>query len=338
MIFGNDKLSYELDEGWGKLPDGSNILDVPGIAIDSEDRVYVFSRDKQEVFIFDSEGNFKSTIGKKIIFDRPHGAYIDSDDSLYLIDDDGHVIKKFSSSGKLLLTLGSQGESSDSGCINRDYRTIKRGAPPFNYPTNMAISSIGDIFISDGYGNARVHRFSPDGELILSWGEPGEKSGQFNLPHDIAISNDGRVYVADRENSRIQVFDQKGNFITQWTDLNRPCGLHIDKDNNVYVAELGKRVGRFDLNYKAGLPDFPSDVLWSRLSIYDLEGKLITRWGEADYRLPGSFFAAHCVCTDSKGNLYVGEVLKTISGEIFGQGKLPPGKNSALQKFKRIKK
>ena len=99
MIFGNDKLSYELDEGWGKLPDGSNILDVHGIAVDSEDKVYVFSRDKQEVFIFDSEGNFKSTIGKKIIFDRPHGAYIDSDDSLYLIDDDGHVVKKFSSFG-----------------------------------------------------------------------------------------------------------------------------------------------------------------------------------------------------------------------------------------------
>lgn len=335
MIFGNDKLNYKLDEGWGKLPDGNNILDIPGIAVDSEDRVYVFSRDKQGVFIFDSEGNFKNTIGKKIIFDRPHGAYIDLDDSLYLIDDDGHVVRKFSSSGKLLLTLGSQGESSDSGCVNRDYRTIKRGASPFNYPTNIAISSVGDIFVSDGYGNARVHRFSPSGELILSWGEPGEKPGQFNLPHDIAISNDGRVYVADRENSRIQVFDQKGNFITQWTDLNRPCGLHIDKDNNVYVAELGKRVGRYDLDYKEGLPDFPSDVLWSRLSIYDLEGKLITRWGEADFNLPGSFLASHCVCTDSKGNLYVGEVLKTISGEIFG--KLPPGKSCALQKFKRIK-
>lgn len=336
MIFGNGKLSYKLDEGWGKLPDGSNMFDIPGIAVDSEDRVYVFSRDKQEVVVFDSEGNFKNTIGENIIFSRPHGAYIDPDDSLYLIDDDGHVIWKYSSSGKLLLTLGSQGEASDSGCVNRDYRTIKRGAPPFNYPTNMAISSKGDIFVSDGYGNARVHKFSPDGELILSWGEPGEKPGQFNLPHDIAISSDGRVYVADRENSRIQVFDQKGNFITQWIDLNRPCGLHIDKDNNVYVAELGKRVGRFDLNYKAGFPDFPADVLWSRLSIYDLEGKLITRWGEADFSLPGSFLATHCVCTDSKGNIYVGEVLKTVSGEIFG--KLPPGKSCALHKFKRIKK
>jgi len=335
VIFGNDKLSYELGEGWGKLLDGGNILDIPGIAVDSEDQVYVFSRDKQKVFIFNNEGNFIETIGEDSIFDRPHGAYIDSDDSLYLTDDDGHVVRKFSSSGKLLLTLGT-GKPSDTGCINKDYRTIKRGGLPFNYPTNIAISSIGDIFVSDGYGNARIHRFSPDGELILSWGEPGNKPGQFNLPHDIAISKDGRVYVADRENSRIQVFDQKGNFITQWTDFNRPCGLHIDKGNNVYVAELGKRVGRSDLDYKGGWPDFPSDVLWSRLSIYDLNGKLITRWGEADFSLPGSFFAAHCVCTDSKGNLYVGEVLKTISGEIFG--KLPPGKSCALQKFKRIKK
>jgi len=159
------------------------------------------------------------------------------------------------------------------------------------------------------------------------------------LPHDIAISKDGRVYVADRETSRIQVFDQNGNFITQWPNLNRPCGLHIDKDNYVYVAEIGKRVGRiWDLDYKEGMPDFPSDVLWSRLSVYDIDGKLITRWGEEDFSLPGSFFAAHGVCTDSKGDLYVGEVLKTISGEIFGQGKLPPGKSSALQKFKIVKK
>ena len=335
MIFGNEKLSYKLDEGWGKLPDGSNILDIPGIAVDSKDRVYVFSRDKQKVFIFNDDGNFIKTMEEDIIFDRPHGAYIDSNDFLYLIDDDGHVVRKFSSSERLLLTLGSQGEPSDSGCVNRDYRTIKKGAPPFNLPTNVAISSVGDIFVSDGYGNARIHRFSQDGELILSWGEPGDKPGQFNLPHDIAISNDGRVYVADRENNRIQVFDQKGNFITQWTELNRPCGLHIDKDNNVYVAELGKRVGRCDLDYKEGLPDFPPEILWSRLSIYDLEGNNITRWGEANYCLPGSFFAAHSVCTDSKGDLYVGEVLKTISGEIFG--KLPQGKNCALSKFKRLK-
>jgi len=336
MKFGNDQLTYKLIEGWGKLPDGSNILDIPGIAVDSKDRVYIFSRDKQEVVVFDSEGNFIKNLGKDIIFARPHGAYIDSDDSIYLIDDDGHSIKKFSSSGKLLLTLGSQGDPSDSGCINKDYRTIKRGAPPFNYPTNIAISSIGDIFVSDGYGNARVHRFSPGGELILSWGEPGKKPGQFNLPHDIAVSNDDRVYVADRENNCIQVFDQNGNFITQWANLNRPCGLHIDKVGLVYIAELGRRVGRIDLDYEKGMPDFPPDVLWSRLSIYDLEGKLITRWGDADFSLPGSFFAAHCVCTDSKGDLYVGEVLKTISGEIFG--KLPLGKSCALQKFRRIKK
>jgi len=336
MIFGNEKLSYELDEEWGKLPDGSNILDIPGIAIDSKDRVYVFSRDKYKVFIFDCKGNFIETTGEDIMFDCPHGAYIDLEDSLYLTDVDGQVVRKLSSSGKLLLTLGSQGEPSDSGCINRDYRTIKIGALPFNLPTNVAVSSIGDIFVSDGYGNARIHRFSSDGELILSWGEPGEKPGQFNLPHDIAISNDGRVYIADRENSRIQVFDQNGNFITQWKDLNRPCGLHIDKDNNVYVAELGKRVGRFDIDYrKEGLPDFSSEILWSCLSIYDLEGKFITRWGEADFSLPGSFFAAHSICTDSIGDLYVGEVLKTISGEIFG--KLPPRKSRALHKFKRIK-
>ena len=119
--------------------------------------------------------------------------------------------------GRLLLTLGVSGRPSDTGATSPDYRTVQRGGPPFNYPTNVALSPEGDIYVSDGYGNARIHRFSPDGRLLHSWGQPGAGPGQFNVPHGIAIDRQGIVLVADRENSRIQRFTPDGEFIDEWT-------------------------------------------------------------------------------------------------------------------------
>ena len=323
MKFGNGQLTYELVDGWGRLPEGRRLVDVAGLAVDSKDRVYVFNRGEHPVIIFDREGNFITSYGEGLFF-RPHGVCIGPDDALYCTDDNDHTVRKFSSDAKLLMTLGTKGQPSDSGCLNKNYRTVKRGVPPFNYPTNVAVSTRGEIYVSDGYGNARVHKFTPDGRLALSWGEPGTGPGQFNLPHGIAISKDGMVYVADRENNRIQAFDQNGKFVTQWIDVNRPQDLYIDKDNYLYIVELGNRVGR-------GIPVPAPDTPWSRLSIFDLKGKLLARWGESDYSLPGSFYGAHCICTDSRGDIYVGEVIWTLSA-----GNLPEGKSYALQKFAKV--
>src|SRR4029077_310489 len=128
-----------------------------------------------------------------------------------------HTVRRFTPEGTLLLTLGRSGQPSDNGIAGNDYRTIRRAGPPFHRPTNMALAEDGAIYVTDGYGNARVHKFAPNGRLLLSWGEPGGGPGQFNLPHGIAVDRDGRVYVADRENSRVQVFTPEGEYLTEWT-------------------------------------------------------------------------------------------------------------------------
>ena len=115
--------------------------------------------------------------------------------------------------------------------------------PPFHYPTNVALAADGSLYISDGYGNARVHKFSSDGRLLLSWGEPGTGPGQFHLPHGIAVGPDGTVAVADRENSRLQFFSPDGAFLREWTQIARPCQVAIDAEGVVYVAELGYKAG-----------------------------------------------------------------------------------------------
>src|SRR5262249_52037072 len=151
------------------------------------------------------DGAFLSSWGEGQ-FIRPHGITIGPDDSVWCTDDMDHTVRKFTSDGKPLLALGTSGKASDTGATSMDFRSIRRAGPPFHYPPNLALSPGGELYITDGYGNARVHRFSPDGRLLSSWGEPGSGPGQFHLPHGIAVDTEGIVYVADRENSRIQLF------------------------------------------------------------------------------------------------------------------------------------
>ena len=215
MLFGSGEYRYELVDGWAKLPEGWSFLDVGGIAIDSQDRVYVFNRSPHPVMVFDRGGNFLSSWGEGF-FNRPHGARISKEGVIYCADDGNHTVSKFTLDGKLLATLGTKDKPSDTGYIDQpdfyaSLETIVRGGGPFNRPTGIALSSSGDIYISDGYGNARVHRFSSDGKLISSWGEPGTGQSQFRLPHNIWIDSQDRVWVSDRENSRIQIFDAGGS-------------------------------------------------------------------------------------------------------------------------------
>ena len=128
--------------------------------------------------------------------------------------------------------FGSQ--PSNTGATSIDFRSIKQAGPPFHFPTNLALSPTGDLYVSDGYGNARIHRFSPEGKLLHSWGAPGGGPGEFHVPHGIAIDRQGTVYVADRENSRIQLFTPDGQFLSEWTDVARPCEIFIDKAENCF--------------------------------------------------------------------------------------------------------
>ncbi|MBP1719650.1 MAG: repeat family protein, partial [Deltaproteobacteria bacterium] len=213
---GSGRFAYEVLVDWAKLPEGWSFLEVVDMAVDEKDRVYIFSRREHPVTIFDSEGNLLNAWGEGL-FQRPHGITIDPEGNLFLVDDGGHVVRKYTPEGKLLFTIGTQG----------------KGAPfqqglPFNRPTKVAFDpQTGDLYIADGYGNSRIHKYSPEGKYLFSWGGPGSDPGEFNLPHSVATDARGLVYVADRENHRIQIFDSQGKYVTQWNNMHRPCGLHL---------------------------------------------------------------------------------------------------------------
>jgi hypothetical protein len=309
---GTAEYTYEVAEGWGKLPDGWSFKEAAAVGVDSKDNVYVFNRGEHPVIIFDREGNFLSSWGEGV-FPRAHGVTMGPDDTIFLTDDGDHTMRHCTLDGKVLMTLGISGKPAPF-----------MSGDPFNRCTHLAIDpSNGDFFISDGYGNARVHKYSPDGKLLLSWGESGTGPGQFNIAHNIATDKDGWVYVADRENQRMQVFDRNGKFETQWINMAKPCGLFIDQSSElVYVGELGVAIG----------PNSQAYGLGPRVSIMDTEGNTLARLGDGPEGInPGQFTAPHGVCVDSHGDIYVGEVAWTHSRRYAN----PPDEIRSLQKLVR---
>jgi DNA-binding beta-propeller fold protein YncE len=311
---------------WLQLPAGWDLVEAAAVATDSQNRVYVFNRGEHPVVVFSPQGQLLGSWGEGQ-FARAHGITIGPGDEVYCVDDYDHTVKKFTTDGQLLMTLGVSGRYSDTGATTVDFRTIRRSGPPFNFPTNLAIGPEGDLYITDGYGNARVHRFSPHGELLRSWGEPGGGPGEFRIPHGIAVDGEGGVYIADRENSRIQRFSPEGDFLDEWSDVARPCEVFIDREGLVYVAELGYRAGM----WPGTSAPFP-EATGGRLSIFNAEGELLARWGGGtDPCAPGDFFAPHDVWVDSQGSIYVAEVVQSAGGK---RG-LVPRDCHTLQKFVR---
>ena len=277
--------------------------------------------------VFDPDGTLLFSWGEGQ-FKNPHGIWIGPDDSVYLTDDHDHTVHKFTPDGKRLLSLGTSGRPSDTGATSIDYRTIRYAGPPFHFPTNLARAPDGDWYISDGYGNARVHKFSPDGALQFSWGEPGSGPGQFNVPHGIAVDRNGVVYVADRENDRLQLFAPDGQYLMQWTEIARPCEVAIDAMGHVYVAELGHRAGMWP-GTTAPSPDSPG----GRVSIFDSNGNLLARFGGGECPFDaGDFFAPHDIWVDSTGSFYVSEVVWSANGRKHSTD----GSFHTLQKFEKI--
>ena len=275
MIYGSGEYTYQVVEGWGQLPDGWTWGWIPGVACDSQDRVFVYSRSEHPLILFDREGNFLETWGDELLEDA-HGIYIDSQDNVYCTERNTHCVHKFNALGEHVMTLGTPGlPSAEDGL-------------PFRLPTDLVVASNGDLYISDGYENARVHRYSADGEWLHSWGEWGDGPGQFGLSHCIRIDAEERLWVCDRSNNRIQIFDLDGNYLDQWTGLRQPDTIFFDPSGEVvYIAELEQQV-----------------------SIYTLDGTLLSRWGRGESsQQSGEFIACpHGIWADSHGDLYVGEV------------------------------
>lgn len=275
-IINTDKHDYELIQDWGKLPEDWTFGVVSAVATDSQNRVYVYQRKDPPVVVFDSEGNYLSSWGNSAI-NLPHGFCI-VDDVVYLTDREDSVCLKYTLDGKPLMVLGDRGVHSDTGCENPG-DLVPRAAGPFNFPSEMFPAPSGDLYVSDGYRNSRIHRFSSDGRYITSWGAPGKGGpGEFHLPHSVLVDEEGLVYVCDRENSRIQIFTPEGEFVTMWTDLVRPNDISQSTDGHFYVAES---------SIEGTTPG---------ISVWDKEGRKLARW---DSR------SAHGLWVDSDDHVYL---------------------------------
>jgi sugar lactone lactonase YvrE len=325
---GSGSLQYELVEGWEQLPPGYRHADVAGVSTDSAGNVYLFCRGDHPVMIYDRDGQFLDAWGEGEFSYRTHGMHMAKDDSLYLVDDTKHQAGKYMLDGTQLFQCSPVERPSDTGGYDgRTPATVTRAGGPFNRPTNAAVSPDGDLFVSDGYGNTRIHRFDQNGQLRQSWGEPGSGPGQMRVPHSLWVHTDGRVFVCDRENDRIQIFSPQGEYLSEWLNVQRPQDLFIDKDERVYIGELVWRAGMSSFRRGPIAEEEPS-----RLSIYDIDGNVLLRWGGADAAQPGNFVAPHGIWVDDRGDIYMGEVTDTIG---VRQGYVPEGTHT-FQKFARI--
>ena len=260
---GAGEFEYEVAVDWESMPPGYSWLEATSVAVDSGDRVYVFNRGDHPMMVFDREGKFLRAWGEGL-FTRPHGVTVGPDDTLYCTDDGGHSVRHCTSDGKVLMTIGEPDKPAEY-----------MGGAPFNRCTDVALDpKTGELYVSDGYGNARVHKYSPDGKLLFSWGSPGTDPGEFNIVHNIATDSEGYVYVADRENHRIQVFDSNGKFETQFVNLHRPCAIYVSEARQIFVGELGAGMS---VNMK--MPN-----IGPRITVLDSSGERLGRMGGYGFR------------------------------------------------------
>jgi DNA-binding beta-propeller fold protein YncE len=313
-ILGFGDFQYEAVPGWGKLPEGWSFRECASVAVDSQDRVYVFSRGEHPLTVFDKDGSFLTSWGEDI-FKRAHGLHMGPDDTLWCTDDGDHSVRKCTLDGKVLMTIGLPGTPAPF-----------MSGQPFNRCTHTALSPEGDIYVSDGYGNNVVHKYSPEGRHLFSWGQSGTGPGEFNLPHNIVCDGAGYVYVADRENHRVQVFDGQGRFQTQWNNLHRASSLFLGRGKCpcCYVGEIGPALA---VNLR-------TPNIGPRISVLDMQGNLLSRFGSLGEG-PGQFYSPHGMAVDSRGDLYVAEVAYTAWPRYHEGKPTPPGVRS-LQKFRRV--
>jgi DNA-binding beta-propeller fold protein YncE len=309
--------AYRADLGWAKLPPNWRIGDVGGVGVDSQDRVYVFNRSEHPMLVFDAEGNFLRSWGEQL-FTHPHGVHVGPDDFIYCTDDGDHTVRKCTLGGEVVLEIGVPGQFS-----------VAMSGLPFNRCTHTALSPEGCIYVSDGYGNAHIHKYSPEGKWLLSWGGVGSAPGQFRTPHNICCDSDGWVYVADRENHRIQVFDGDGKMEAQWYGFHRPCALcmRCSGDAALYVGEVA--------------PALPTNLQSAekgpRITVLNLSGEPLARIGE---RGPGmgidQFMAPHGMAVSSRGDIYVGEVSRAAWAQFY-PGEHPPDELRSLRKLLNLR-
>ena len=301
---------YELIENWAKIPDDYTFGNPTGVALKSNQNLVVFHRGSRswqmpmpkEKIIDDTFIEIDKNSGEIIkswgsnLFIMPHGLEIDNEDNIWITDVGLHQVIKYDSNGNELIVLGKE-------------NTPGKDSLHFNLPTDIAVSENGSFYVSDGYGNSRIIKFSSEGEYLFEWGAFGENKNEFNIPHGLDLDKNGNVYVADRENNKIQKFDSLGNFIAEWK--NEMIGQLYSVNVNNYENYL------FGIDYILSENSVP---LGSDIIKFDLDLNLKSKFGRSgNYKGPKARY--HDIQVDDKGNIYVGDIL-----------------NNTIQKFKPIKK
>ena len=290
---------YEVDPNWPERPTGILWGRTPGIAVDSKDQVWVFTRAEPPVQIYSAEGRFVHAWGVGLIGTKEtglgsHQIKIDNKGMIWLADVADHVVLQVTPDGKVLKTLGTRGEP---GCDEKH----------LDKPPDLAITPDGQVFVSDGYGNARIVHFDADGKFVKAWGKLGTGPGEFSLPHAIVADSKGKLYVADRNNARVQVFDQDGKFLDQWQNLIVPWGLCITPKDEIWVCGCTPMQWR-ETDNTLSCP--PKDQVFMK---FDTSGKALQIWtvpkGEDDEEQPGELNWVHGIAVDSKGNIYATDII-----------------------------
>ena len=216
---------------WGTVRADQGLGLVSTVAVASDGSVLLAQRNAAPVLVFDPNGRLRHAWPRERAVD-PHGINVDAMDRVLLVDRDAHQVLIASLAGEILMTLGE--------------RDAPRFHAPFNHPTSAAAARDGEIYVADGYGNACVHRFSASGELLQSWGRPGNGAGEFSTPHSVWVDRSDRVLVADRENDRVQLFDREGGYITSWGGFYHPMDICEDTDGYLYVSDQIPRLSQLD--------------------------------------------------------------------------------------------
>ncbi len=268
-------LPHKVVPGWAQLPNGWNFGECSGVDVDKDDNVWVFNRGKHPVIQFSRSGKFLQA-WDDVPVKSSHGIRVGPDGSVWGIDVDGHTLFKFTTAGRILQVIGAP--------MQRPGTMESKDA--FNRPTGIAFASDGSYYVSDGYINSRVVKFSPDGIFEKQWGQKGTGDGEFNLVHDVAVDSKGRVYVADRENRRIQIFDANGAFIGKWDDVGSPWGLYyVARENALYMC----------------------DGYNNRIVKLNTEGQVLGVLGSYG-KTAGKLDFAHNIAVDGHGDIYVAEI------------------------------
>jgi DNA-binding beta-propeller fold protein YncE len=276
------------------LPEGWKFGRVSAVATDSRGEVYVFHRGPKAdpIMVFDPKGKYLRSWGRGM-FGNPHGLRVDKEDNVWITDNGDHQVMKFDREGRLLLTLGSKGKP------GTDEKT-------FNRPTDIAFAPSGEFYVSDGYGNSRVVKFSREAKYLLAWGKRGTGPGEFNTPHSIATDSKGVVYVSDRENNRIQIFDPSGKYLRQWTHLGATQNIFITPKDEMWI-----------ITHRDNIENITYDTLAGRVMHIDLAtGKIL-----GSMESPG-----HWINVSRAGEIFVG----SLTGNVFRwyQGWLTTGVGS----------